>query len=138
MRRLTLAAILLAAAPALAQDGDRFTLERRGDGWVRLDNGTGEISICEERGNQLVCRLAADDRRALQDEIETLQDRVDELERRIAALESARPSADLPSEEELERTLGFMERFFRGFMDIVRDLERDFGTSQPEPTPERT
>ncbi|MCV0395941.1 MAG: hypothetical protein K5872_06760 [Rhizobiaceae bacterium] len=137
--RLAIAAILIATPVAtFAQDTERFTLERRDSGWVRLDNDSGEISTCEERGNQLVCRLAADDRRALEDEIEALRERIRDLDQRLTALESARPSADLPSDDELDRTLGFMEKFFRGFMDIVRDLERDFGKSEPDPEPDRT
>ena len=50
------------------------------------------------------------------------------------------PGAGLPSEDEFEQTMGYMERFFRRFMDIVTDLNREFGSGQeqPEPEPDRT
>ena len=41
----------------------------------------------------------------------------------------------LPSDEEFERSLGYMERFFRKFMDIVRDMDKsDAGAGIPQKT----
>ena len=129
-----LAAALL--APAQAQEGSRYTMERSENGYVRLDTRTGEMSICRERGEQLVCQMAADERRAFEEELDALSDRVTALE------EAAGTSSDreLPSEEEFDRTMGMMEKFIRRFFSIVEDLNRDF--SEPEPPseggPERT
>lgn len=139
---LVLAAGLAAVPSALAQQ-DRFTLERSGDRFVLMDGQTGEMSVCEERGSQFVCRLAADERTALQDEIGELSSRIEALERRLAALEQGTPAAPgqnaLPSEEEVEGAFALMERFFRRFMGMVRDLERDFGgEAPPVERPERT
>jgi flagellar motility protein MotE (MotC chaperone) len=132
-----LAAVLL-AAPAHAQDAERYTLQKTEDGYIRMDDETGEISICKQRSGQLVCTIAADERTAFQDELERLESEIAALERRITALEEARsPRRDgETSEEEFDKALGFMERFFRRFMDIVKDLEKDFGS--PEPEPEKT
>lgn len=136
MASLALGAAL--GAPAIAQQ-DRYALEKSGDGYVRMDKRTGEMSICKESGGQLVCRMAADDRRAFEDEVDLLRGRVERLEERLTALEKAPavPDAALPSESEFERTLGYMERFFRRFMDIVKDFERDF-SGEKEPEPQRT
>ena len=43
------------------------------NGYVRMDTQTGEMSICEEKSGQLVCKMAADERTAFQDEIDRLQ-----------------------------------------------------------------
>ena len=125
---------LASALPATADDG-RYQLEKSGDGYVRLDTQTGEMSICREKNSQLVCRLAADERAAFQDEIDRLDKLVDGMERRLAALESGRRSGrnELPSEEEFERTLGFMERFMRRFMDIIEDHDRPSGEKEADP-----
>lgn len=142
MRRLVTTAALFGvlAFSANAQEG-RFQLERSGDGFLRLDRQTGEISRCTDQDGQAVCRTSADERATLIGEIERLDEKVDALELRIAALEAGQPSASgkMPSEQEFEQSLGFMERFVRRFFGIIQDLEKQFGTEQPqEPQPERT
>lgn len=143
MRIARLAALALAATipAAVAQEAEtRYTLEKTPDGYVRMDTRTGEMSVCTERTGQLVCRLAADERSAWQDEIDRLARRLDEVEKRLGALEgSPPPQAALPSEEQFEQSLTFMERFFRRFIDIVKDLEAETETSKPDaPAPQKT
>ena len=95
------------ATPAFPEE-ERYRLERTEDGYVRLDTQTGRMSTCRERGEQLVCRMATEDQAAYDRDIDRLESRVDALEKRIAAIESREPAAALPSEEELEQTLGYM------------------------------
>ncbi len=113
---------------AFADDG-RYQLERSGDSYVRLDTQTGEMSICKSHGEQLVCRLAAEERAAFQDEIDRLERTLDGLEGRIAVLENddRLKRHQLPSDEEFERTLGFMEKFMRRFMDVIEEFDRSPG-----------
>ena len=146
----TLFAALVLAGPALAADPENFRLERSANGYVRMDTRTGEMSICEEKWGELVCRMAADERTAVQDEIERLQDEVKALETRladVAALEdrvsrtknslTARIEKTLPTEEEFNKTMSYMERFFRGFIGIVKDLEGE-NADPVEPGANRT
>lgn len=124
------------SAPALAQDADRFQMERTPEGYVRLDKRTGEMSVCAQQGTQLVCKLAVDDRQVYDSAIDRLQASVDSLEGRVAALES-RPKSNLPTETEFDQTMNYMQRFFRGFMGIVKEFEQE--TRQPDqPGGERT
>jgi hypothetical protein len=137
-------------AGASANEPDRYRLEKSPNGYVRMDTETGQMSICEEKWGELVCRMAADERTAVQDEIERLQtevkalnDRlagVKALEDRVAKLENsmtARIEKSLPTEEDFNRTMSYMERFFRSFMGIVRDFENE--NSKPaEPGTDRT
>lgn len=137
---LALAALAaaLTAAPSSARETERYQLERTEEGYVRLDTQTGRISLCQERGGQLVCRMAAEERDAYDRDAGSMHDRIEALEARVAALEAQRPAAGLPSEAEFEQTLGYMERFFRRFMGIVGELERTFGTDPEVPAPDRT
>lgn len=137
----------LAAGPALVQDvpaqeTDRYTLEKSANGYVRMDRRTGEMSICEERSGQLVCKIAADERSALQEETDRLQAEMKALEERVAKLESgltARLDSALPSEEEFEKTMSFMERFLRRFIGIAKDLEEEPEAPGPlSPDPNKT
>lgn len=122
------ASLILAAALMPASAQDRFTLEKSGDGFVRLDRQTGEMSICAEQSGQLVCKLAADERAAFEADVDRMQQTIEALDSRVAALENslaARLESKLPTDEEFEQTLGYMERFLRGFIGIARDIEKD-------------
>lgn len=124
----------LLAAPALAEDAGRYRLEKTNDGYVRMDTQTGAMSICNERDGQLVCRVAADERTAFQDDIDRLQGSVKALEERVAKLENslaARLESKLPTEEEFNKTMSYMERFVRGFMGIVKDMDKDNDPAKP-------
>lgn len=127
--------LFLLPVPALAQGTERFQLERTENGYVRLNTETGAVSSCTEENGQLVCRMAADERAAMERETDDLTSRLDALEKRVAALE-ARGALSLPTEGDVERTLGLMERFLRGFAGIARNLGRD--SPSDEPAPDRT
>ena len=128
MRALPLAAALAAvlaalAVPALAQGAgeQRYALQPFEGGYARVDRATGEISTCTQvgagAGSQLVCRMAADERSALEEQIAA-------LEERVAALEAGGGTgAALPTDEEMDRAIGLMERFMRGFVGVVRELD---------------
>ena len=117
---LALAASFL-ASPSVAQVADegaeqgrvvRYQLERTENGYARIDTATGEVSSCTERGDQLVCRMAADERTALMEEVAA-------LERRVEALEKGGIDRALPSEEDVDRAVGLVERMMRGLMGIA-------------------
>jgi hypothetical protein len=135
------ALVSLVAASAFSEGLDRYRLEKSADGYVRMDTQTGAMSICEERSGQLVCRMAADERAAFQDEIDRLQGSVEALDGRVAKLENsvtARLESTLPSEEEFNKTMSYMERFLRGFMGIVKDMDKDSGGDGAKPNPQKT
>lgn len=116
MRTAILAAIMvIVPVQAFAQGGEqRYQLQRTETGYARIDTRTGEVSTCTERGEQLVCRMAADERTAMMEEIEA-------LEARVAALEGSGVGRALPTDEEVDRAVGIMERMMRGFIGIVRE-----------------
>lgn len=137
---------LLSGGAASAAETDNYRLEKSANGYVRMDTRTGEMSICEEKWRELVCRLAADERTAVQDEIERLQAELESLEKRIADVSelegrvamlenslTAKIEKTLPTEEEFNKTMSYMERFFRAFVGIVKDLE---GENREPATPE--
>jgi hypothetical protein len=128
----------LSVAPSAAQDVERYRLERTDDGYVRLDTTTGRTTLCQERSGQLVCKMAVEERSAFEGQIDDLEARIDALENRLATLEAGGRSEELPSEEEFEQTLGYMERFFRRFMGIVEEFDREEKTTQPVPPADRT
>lgn len=131
MRVTSLAACLVLiplAAAASAEEVERYRLEKSGDGYVRMDTRTGEMSTCAPRDGQLVCRAAADERAAFQDEIERLQEQLEQLDRRVGKLENsvtAKLESGLPTEEDFDKAMGYMERFLRYFMGVMKDIDKN-------------
>ena len=137
-------------AGAQGTEPDRYRLEKTPDGYVRMDTRTGEMSICREKSGELVCKGATEERTDLRDEIDRLRtdmkalderlSSVKALEDRVAKLEgslAARIENSLPTEEDFNKTMSYMERFFRSFMAIVKDFEGQ-EPKPAEPGPDRT
>lgn len=127
----------LAALPAAAEEAERYRLERTDEGYVRLDTTTGAMTLCREADGRLVCAPASQET-ATASELESLRERLRLLEGRVAALESGVPVAGLPPEEEFERGIGYMERFFRMFMGLVKEFEDEPRAAPERPAPDRT
>ncbi|MBA8819900.1 hypothetical protein BRY73_06240 [Ochrobactrum sp. P6BS-III] len=134
---VALVAPVLTASGAVAQESGRYRLEQTETGYVRLDTKTGAISVCTEQSQgQMICKMATEDREAYENHLADLQDRVKVLEDRLAAIDqkgSGNTASSLPSEQEFEQSMSYMERFMRRFMDIAKSFE-----SEPEKPAETT
>ncbi|MDO9416287.1 hypothetical protein [Pararhizobium sp.] len=132
MRTLTISTfMLLLSSAALAQEQapGRYSMEKTDAGIVRLDTQTGEISVCSDKGGNVTCRLAADERTAFELELDLLTKRIETLEKTVGTgVNLPRPS--LPSNEEIDQAMSIMERMMQKFMGIVKDLDKD--TKTPE------
>ncbi len=106
------------------RDG-RYTMTPMADGFLRLDTRTGDVSVCKSSNNGVQCRAAADDRAALDSEIDRLTKENADLRRKLAAMTEPGPTARLrnalPSDEEVNKALGWMEQFMRRMIRIMRD-----------------
>jgi hypothetical protein len=125
-KRLALFFVLLAGAPALAEtappapaEAGRFSMSPTEGGFLRLDRETGAVSFCSVSQGLSQCRVSADERSALEVEIERLRRENAELKTRLG--EAPRPPAAGPSEEEFERALSFTERFMRRMLRLFRE-----------------
>lgn len=129
LTRILFAALALTAVsfPAGAQDqaDARFQLERRGDDIIRLDRRTGTISTCTERNGSLDCRASADERAALQEEIDRLAAEVDRLKGGTGNADTSDGKSvtlKLPSEQEINGALDFLREWGQRAVDAVRAL----------------
>ncbi len=130
---LTGLALVWGMSPSPAQDMQRYSMEKTEAGIIRLDRQTGEFALCKEQSGKIECaetkpaQLSSDERTLL------LEKQVADLTARIAKLEkSGVANSTLPSEEEFEKGLGYMERFMRSFMGVAKSLD------EPAPVPNRT
>jgi hypothetical protein len=135
-------AFLVGAAPEKDEAGARYQLEPAGAGaFLRLDRQTGATSICRRKDGALVCEAAADDRRALETEIDRLATENGELKGAVRRLEEllGLPEADdkpakrgsfnfslknfrLPSEQDVDRAMDYVESMVRKFKERWRGL----------------
>jgi hypothetical protein len=134
------------AAPARAQDGGplvpvpapsdaadangRFTMTPVADGFLRLDTRTGQVSLCTTSGGQPQCRAGADERAALEAEI----DRLAKENARLKADAPPPPKSESAQEDEdrrFDRALDKAERFMRRMLQLFRENGQD----RPGPAP---
>jgi hypothetical protein len=138
---MALAAGSLWSFAATAQETTTYTLEKTDDGYVRMNNKTGEMSICQEKSGQLICKLAAEERTAYEEDIADLKTRVTKLEETVASMGKIPPVIRdaLPSDEEFEKGLSYMEKFMRRFMGIAKEFDNQNKGTKPEaPMPQKT
>lgn len=130
-----LASLCLCSIEARAQDEPgRYTLKTIENGFVRLDTKTGAVSTCRKQDGNIICRAAADDRAALQEEIDRLQTANDELRAKMAKRndatakkKSARKKADLPDDEEVDRIMSFFEKLMKRFFKFAQTMRETLG-----------
>ena len=117
---LSLAALSLPITAAVAQEAnpDRYSLERSEGGFVRLDRQT-------------------DERAAYDADLARLEKRVEALENQIAGATPGK-SGDMPSDAEIDRSIGIMERFMRAFFNLVQKFQGEEQRSEPGEIPDRT
>ena len=126
-----LATIAAGVSPALAQSletdtqNGRYTMTPAPDGFLRLDTRTGIVSRCTLKGDGVQCRAGADERGALNEEIDRLTRDNADLRRKLAEATDQAPSARLrnalPTETEMNSALDVMEKFMRRMMRVFRE-----------------
>jgi hypothetical protein len=146
---LTAASVLL-AVPAFAQEAlhesdGRYTYRQADNGMLRLDARTGQVSLCSRQDAGWSCHAVPDDRVAYEQEIMRLQDENAALRKSLAerqksadarqpAPKSGEPKANekhnelrlrLPSQEDIDRMMGFVEKMWRRMIDIIVNAQND-------------
>lgn len=142
-----------AASAVLAEDNQpanpppRYSFNRVDDGFLRLDNASGQVSYCRAHAVGWACEAVPEDRAALEKEIARLQDQVASLKERVASLNGEiaalrepppppRPPADLspPASQsddakqlrkDIERARTAFENAWRRLVEMLVNLQKD-------------
>lgn len=134
----TVAALALAGAAVAdtADNAGRFTMSPVDGGFLRLDKETGAVAMCARSGTAWACSPVEDrtpaataaDVSKLERENRDLKDRVKALEE---SLETKVPlegppggKAELPTEQEIDQALDYLERVYKKVRDRVKDLDK--------------
>jgi hypothetical protein len=124
--------------PAENAEG-RFTFSRMNDGYVRLDNRTGQVSFCSKRAVGWTCQVAPEDRGVLENEIARLQEENVSLKKELLArglplpgsMKGSPPVAHnersfgLPSDPNIDRMKLMVEKAWRRLVDMISALQKD-------------
>jgi hypothetical protein len=147
-----LAGIGAAAAESMPDtENGRYTLSPAGAGaMIRLDTRTGTVSNCNNSGAGWACYAVPDERTAMDAEIGRLQAENEKLKAQLATRDGpadsktseALPKSDkraepkiadggrkieipLPSDQDMDRLMSFVERAWRRLVDIANRMQKD-------------
>lgn len=122
---------------------NRYTFNRIDNGFLRLDNNSGQIAFCSPHSVGWACEAVPEDRAALEKEIARLQDEVASLKTAIAALRAPPPvppetvpptphagkdgdaQIKLPTQEDIDRARAFIEDTWRRLMEMIVNIQKD-------------
>jgi hypothetical protein len=142
---------LVAAQSAPDGENGRYTMTPIPEGVLRLDTRTGTVSTCTRNGAGWACYAVPDERSALDAEIGRLQAEVEKLKEQLAAgptvsgkIDEALPKSDslkkaepkaaegerkieipLPSEQDVDRVMSFLERAWRRLIEMANRVQKD-------------
>ncbi len=117
----------------------RYTFSRVQDGYVRLDNRTGQVSFCSKRTVGWTCQLAPEDRGVFENEIARLQEENASLKKNLlqrglplpggvktdpSVAKNDRPFA-LPSDPNFDRMKDFVGEVWRRLVALIVSLQKD-------------
>ncbi|WOH82470.1 hypothetical protein RX327_04610 [Bradyrhizobium sp. BEA-2-5] len=149
------AILIASGGAAIAQtapdtENGRYALSPAGDGFLRLDTRTGTVSTCTKNSAGWACYMVPDERAALDTEIGRLQADNDKLKGELAArapsgkIDEALPKSDqlkkaepkaaegerkieipLPSDQDVDRVMSFLEKAWRRLIDMANRVQSD-------------
>lgn len=147
----TVSGNLVAAQSAPDGDNGRYSMTPIPEGVLRLDTRTGTVSTCSRNGAGWACYAVPDERSALDAEIGRLQAEVETLKGQVAAgppvsgkIDEALPKSDslkkrepkaaegdrkleipLPSDQDMDRMMSFLEKAWRRLIDMANRVQKD-------------
>ncbi len=142
MRLATLSLLVsLAAVPQVLAEEGRFALKQAGDGFIKLDKQTGSLTHCRQIETAWTCKklneeaveLNASVEQLLQDaakikqENKELRSKVAELEGKVAKFEQKPPELKLPSDQDVDKLMGFFEKIFERFLEFAKTVHEKPG-----------
>ena len=142
---------LVAAQSAPDSENGRYSMTPIPEGVLRLDTRTGTVSTCNKNGAGWACYAVPDERAALDAEIGRLQAEVEKLKADLAAgptvsgkIDEALPKSDplrkpepkvaeesrkleipLPSDQDVDRVMSFLERAWRRLIEMANRVQKD-------------
>ncbi len=121
-----------------AERPGRYSMQPTDGGFLRLDTVTGDVSLCARSAQTFECKPVKDDR-DLQSETARLSTENKEFRAEIKRLEDMlgldggahqgknRGKFELPTEEDVDKALSYVERMFKKFRDKMKEFDAEGG-----------
>jgi hypothetical protein len=134
---------LFVAASAMAQETapGRYTMIPVDEGMLRLDTKTGVVSQCARDAGKWVCITVADDRIALENEIDRLSNENQQLRAQLEKGGSVlppemKPNTEvpnnwLPDDKRVDEFMSFFEKIMRRFKQMAESMQDDTTPERP-------
>lgn len=131
---------LIFSAGALAEDG-RFSIKPAGDGFIKLDKQTGGLTHCRQVNTAWTCKVLNDESSELSASVEelleeaakikqenkALKSKVAQLEEKLAKLEADPKELKLPSDQDVDKIMGFFEKLLERFLEFAKKVQEKQG-----------
>jgi hypothetical protein len=127
-------ASLMLFAPEFAQaETGRYTMTPTKDGVLKLDTHTGSVSLCHRAESGWSCQGVDENDTDLRQKLKRLEQENADLRAKLESRKMLPPSVeggklDLPTEEEVDKAMDFMEKLlnrFKGMMEGMRKGEKE-------------
>ena len=144
---IALALTTVAVADTADNASGRFTMSPVDGGFLRLDKETGAVAMCARSGTAWACTPVEDhtpaaaaaevsklerENRDLKDHIKALED---SLDTKIPLEGPPGGKAQLPTEQEIDQALDYLERVYKKVRDRVKDLDNPLPPPPADATP---
>jgi hypothetical protein len=144
---LALPSFMLPAAAQVREAPGRYTMQPVDGGFLRLDTQTGAVAMCRPgTGGTVDCKPAEAKESGLLGELARLRTENADLKAEIKRLEevaglsgrsnpqlNAQPpeKLQLPTEQDVDQAMDYVERMYKKFRDRIRSLERESKPGTP-------
>ena len=121
--------LLLGPSIASAETG-RYSMTPTKDGILRLDTKSGAVSLCSRSTGSWKCQGLEGENGSQEQRIKRLEQENDRLRSQLEAAKlGPAPQNDgkieMPSEEDVDKAMDFMEKLLNRFKGMVEDLKKD-------------
>jgi hypothetical protein len=127
------------SANATGDKPGRYTMSPAdGGGFVRLDTQTGAMALCQRSAGDWTCREMAEPARGLAEEVERLRGENERLRSEIRQMEEILlgekraetkrprgPDFKLPTEEDVDQAMSYVQRMLRRLREKWKELEAE-------------
>ena len=122
---------VLATSSAIHAETGRYTMTPTKDGVLKLDTKTGAVSLCRNVGTGWSCEAVDEsDPEGLREQLRRLEKENARLRARLDKCQLSPGKRDngkleLPSEQDVDKAMDFMEKLLNRFKGLVEDLKKD-------------
>ena len=127
---LLIAGSLLVGSSIASAETGRYSMTPTKDGILRLDTKSGTVSLCSRSTGSWKCQGIEGESGSQEQKLRRLEQENDRLRSQLEATKLGPAPRDggkieMPSEEDVDKAMDFMEKLLNRFKGMVEDLKKD-------------